>query len=56
VSLESRVATLTREGAELLSKLGDEDLQTWIQHHARLLDAAVMEVSRRKDSTKGVYS
>jgi len=46
--LQARIAALTSEGAELLSKLSAEDLQTWIRHHARLLDAAVTEFHRRK--------
>ena len=48
--LQARVAALTTEGVELISKLSDRDLATWIKHHGRLLGAAQMEVARRKEN------
>jgi len=50
--LPARIATLTSEGAELAPKLSDQDLATWIEHHTRLLDAAVTEANRRKGMQK----
>jgi len=48
-SLEARIAAMTREAEAVAPKLSDEDLETWIQFHGRLLDTAVAEVRRRKE-------